>query len=70
MPKPKYKKDDRVDGGACLGWGTVVETNVCGQHWLYNVLWDKTPPMEYNMGTNPSVWFEQGVTAKEMDGYV
>lgn len=39
-----------------LGRGTILEKNKELGWWL--VQWDKNPPVNYNMGQNPS--FEQG----------
>jgi hypothetical protein len=59
----RYKVGDRVTN-SYLGDGTVVETNICGQRNWYSVLWDKTPDVRYNMGTNPCLWWP-GLHEKE-----
>ena len=49
----RYKQGDRINTEE-FGCGTVVnESCVKG---AYMVLWDKTPDVCYNMGTNPCMW--------------
>jgi hypothetical protein len=52
---------DKLRGGEVvredfLGQGIVVQRL---DHELLLVLWDRTPPVDYNTGVNPSVVFER-----------
>ncbi len=40
-----------------LGDGTVVEAGVCGKPDWYMVVWYADPPLEYNCGENPCLWW-------------
>ena len=58
----------RLQGGeeveeAFLGSGTVVQRL---QADLLLVLWDRTPPEDYNCGVNPSVVFEDQLKRKDV----
>jgi len=62
MPKqrglgvPRFKPGDRVED-SFLGWGTVVKAGICCFPNRCMVLFDYTPPMTYNMSTNPCLWW-------------
>lgn len=52
-----------------LGKGTVVSTHYISLGMI-EVMWDKTPPMDYNCGSNPTVVFIQNIEILEEEKYV
>ena len=45
-----------------LGYGIIVKgTKVMDALGMFLVEWDNTPPLQYNMGQNPAVVFEDDI---------
>ena len=64
MKRCKFNKGDRVRDDGFLGDGTVTDPKpVPGLgEALVQVLFDKTPPLDYNCGQNPCCQFKDKLT--------
>ena len=59
--RKKYKVGDIIEDGF-LGRGVIVE-KIRGN--MYMVHWDTDPPIEFNMGYNPSLWWPVYTSRKD-----
>ena len=51
----KFEKGDRVYSSVC-GLGTIQESDFFHQAIIVSCLFDNTPPWQFNMGQNPTMF--------------